>query len=92
MKNRRTLMDARDTIADRPRKWRRTVPCPIRGGEDIRFQTYGYGFDRITLQIIQYWNVACIGCCRSAVTLTNHTDHKEAVRAWNYLATDYKKD
>ena len=49
MKNRRTLTDARNTIADRPRKWRRPVPCPICGGKDIRFYKCGYGFDRITL-------------------------------------------
>ena len=90
MKN-KTLTDARNTIANRPRKWRRPVPCPICGGKDIRFHTYGLGIDRITLQIIQYWNVACFGCRRSAIVLTNHTDLKEAVRVWNYLATDYKK-
>lgn len=91
MKNRRTLTDARLTVANRPRKWRKPVPCPICGGKDIRFHTYGYGLDRINLLIVQYWNVACSGCRRSAVIITKHTDRKEAIRAWNYLATDYKK-
>lgn len=91
MKNRRTLTDARNTIASRPRKWRKPVPCPICGGKDIRFHTYGFVLDRIALQILQYWNVACFGCRRSAVIITKHTDMKEAIRAWDYLATDYKK-
>ncbi len=91
MKNRRTLTDARNTIASRPRKWRRPVPCPICGGKDIGFHTFGKGLDRITLQIVQYWNVTCLECRRSAVILTKHTDRKEAIRVWNYLATDYPK-
>lgn len=45
MKNRRTLMDARDTIASRPRKWRKPVPCPICGCKGIRFHTFGKGLD-----------------------------------------------
>lgn len=91
MKNRRTLTDARNTIANRPRKWRKPVPCPICGGKDIRFHTFGKGLDRITLQIVQYWYVTSTGCNRSAVILTKHTDRKEAIRAWNHLATDYPK-
>lgn len=91
MKNRKTLVEARLTVASRPRRWRKPVPCPICGGKDIRFHTYGLGLDRITLQIVQYWNVACFGCRRSAVILTKHTDRKEAIRAWNYLATDRPK-
>lgn len=91
MKNRRTLTDARNTIASHPRKWRKPVPCPICGGKDIRFHTYGYGIDLITLRIVQYWNVACVGCHRSSVILTKHTDRKEAIRVWNYLATGYPK-
>lgn len=91
MKNRRTLTDARDTIASRPRKWRKPVPCPICGCKDIGFHTFGKGLDRITLQIVQYWNVTCLECRRSAVILTKHTDRKEAIRVWNYLATGYSK-
>lgn len=91
MKNRRTLTDARDTIASRPRKWRKPVPCPICGEKDIRFCRFGYGLDRISLQIVQYWIVTCMACDRQAVIYTNHTDRKEAVRVWNYLATDYQK-
>lgn len=92
MKNRRTLTDARDTIANRPRKWRKPVPCPICGGKDIRFHTYGKNLALIDLRIVQYWIVSCTGCHRSAVIHTNHTDRKEAVRTWNYLATNYPKD
>lgn len=91
MKNRRTLTDALYAIANRPRRWRRPVPCPLCGGKDIKFHTFGYGFDLITLQIIQYWNVACFGCRRSAVILTKHTDRKEVIRVWNYLASKYPK-
>lgn len=90
MKN-KTLTDARNTIANRPRKWRKPVPCPICGGKDIGFHTFGKGLDRITLQIVQCWNVTCLGCFRHAIVLTNHTDRKEAIRVWNYLATDYQK-
>ena len=81
MKN-KTLTDARNTIANRPRKWRKPVPCPICGDKGIKFHTYDFSF---------CWNVACAGCRRSAVILTKHTDHKEAIRAGNYLAADYKK-
>lgn len=91
MKNRRTLMDARNTIASRPRKWRKPVPCPICGGKDIGFHTFGKGLDRITLQILQCWNVTCLECRRHAIVLTKHTDRKEAIRVWNYLATGYPK-
>lgn len=91
MKNRRTLTDARNTIASHPRKWRKPVPCPVCGNKDIGFYTFGKGLDRITLQILQYWNVTCLGCFRHTIVLTKHTDLKEAIRVWNYLATGYPK-
>lgn len=91
MKNRRTLTDARDTIANRPRKWRKPVPCPICGCKGIRFHKFGKGLDRITLQIVQYWYATCLECRRSAIMLTKHTDRKEAIRVWDYLATGYPK-
>lgn len=69
-------------VGTMPPLWRR----------DIKFHTFGHGFDLIALQIIQYWNVACFGCRRSAVILTKHTDRKEAIRAWNCLATNYPKE
>ncbi len=91
MKNRRTLTDARNAIASRPRKWRKPVPCPICGGKDIGVHTFGKGLDRITLQIVQYWNITCLECWCHAIVITKHTDRKEAIRVWNYLATDYPK-
>lgn len=90
MKN-KTLTDARNTIASHPRKWRKPVPCPACGNKDIGFHTFGKGLDRITLQLIQYWNVTCLECCRHAIFLTNHTDRKEAIRVWNRLVSNYPK-
>lgn len=92
MKNRRTLTDARYTISNRPRRWCKPVPCPVCGGKDIRLQPLGQGSDRITTQVLQYWYMGCLECRRHAIVLTNHTDLKEVIRVWNYLATNYKKD
>lgn len=90
MKN-KTLTDARNTIASHPRKWRKPVPCPACGNKDIGFHTFGKGLDRITLQIVQYWNVTCLECFRHAIVLTNHTDRKEAIRVWNRRVSNYPK-
>lgn len=92
MKKLKAKTTTRYIIASHPRKWRKPVPCPVCGGKDIRFQPLGQGTDRITPQILQYWYMGCLKCRRHAIVLTNHTDLKEAICVWNYLATNYKKD
>lgn len=91
IKKLRTKTAALYTIASHPRKCRRPVPCPVCGGKDIRFQPLGQGVDRITPQVLRYWYIGCLECRRHAIVLTNHTDLKEVIRVWNYLASKYPK-
>ena len=91
MKKLRTRTTTRYAIANRPRKWRRPVPCPVCGGKDIRFHTFGKELDRIDLLGLPYWFVTCPGCLRAVVIDTNHADPKEAVRAWNHIANNHPK-
>lgn len=91
MKKLRTKTTTRYIIASRPRKWRKPVPCPVCGGKDIRLRPLWRGLDRITSQVLRYWYMGCLECRRHVIVLPNHTDLKEAIRVWNYLATGYLK-
>lgn len=91
MKKLRTRTTTRYTIASHPRKWRKPVPCPVCGGKDIRLRPLWQGSDRITTQVLQCRYMGCLECRCHVIVLANHTDLKEAIRVWNYLATDYQK-
>lgn len=100
MKNRRTLTDARNTIASRPRKWRKPVPCPICGNKDIMFRKLGLDIDLLTLHVQRRWAAYCadhccpVFCdehCFGTWIYTPHADLKEAIRVWNRRASNYPK-
>lgn len=70
----------------RPRKWRKPVPCPTCGSQNIRFDPFARAVNRKTSAIRQFWACFCQHH-HGILILTSHTDLKEAIRAWNKEAT-----
>lgn len=69
----------------RPRKWRKPVPCPTCGSQNIRFDPFARAVNRKTSAIRQFWACSCER--HGILILTRHDGLKEAIRAWNKEAT-----
>lgn len=69
----------------RPRKWRKPVPCPTCGSQNIRFDPFARAVNRKTSAIRQFWVCSCER--HGILIITRHDDLKEAIRAWNKEAT-----
>lgn len=78
------------------RKWRKPAPCPTCGSRRIIFKPLTVAYNPLYHEIYRSWFCGCKDCAprgkiRGFHIITPHKDLKEAIRAWNHIATGYPK-